>query len=123
MPKSLESICEEFGLQKNLSKTKLRAELKKLIASIHADKTGGEFPNEAVKQLYLRMQEALDHLDGQKKVTALQRTNSGGKGIESRVGALEAMIYLGNSPYEESARHASESAGRQYRRGWISSGV
>lgn len=120
---SLESICEEFGLQKSLSKSKLRAELKRRVASIHSDKTGGDFPNEAVKQLFLRMQKAVEYLDGPPKVNALEKRNPNEGVLEARVAALEASNNLKNPSYEESAQRTSEGAGRQYRRGWISSGV
>ena len=120
---SLESICEEFDLQKNLSESKLRRELKKRIASIHADKTGGEFPSDAVKQLYLRMQMAVEHLDGSTKVNALEKLNPATSAFEARIAALEVSNNFKGPFYEESAQRTREGAGGQYRRGWISSGV
>jgi hypothetical protein len=120
---SLESICEEFGFHKNLSKSKLRNELKKRITSIHADKTGGEFPTEAVKQLYLRMREAMEYLDNQQKINALEKRNSTESALEVRITALEASNNAKGPTYEESAQRTGRSAGEQYRGGWISSGV
>lgn len=120
---SIESICEEFGLPKGLSKSKLRVVLRKRIASIHADKTGGDFPNDAVKQLYLRMQEAAKSLDSQTKVNALERRDTAGGALELRIAALEASNYIKDSSYEESAQRAKDSAGRRYRKTMISSGV
>ncbi len=120
---SLESIYEEFGLQKSLSKSRLRAELKRRIASIHADKTGGEFPNDAVKQLYLRMQDALEFLDRPRPANALVTSNSPGNALEARVAALENSKIHNDPPIEDSARRTSEDAGRRYHGTWISSGV
>jgi hypothetical protein len=120
---SIESICEEFGLQKNLSKGKLRAELKKRIVSIHSDKTGGDFPNEAVKQLYLRMQEAVEFLDGPTKVNALEKRNPAASALEATAVAQEVPSYLRGPSYEESVQRTTDSAGRRYRNGWISSGA
>jgi len=120
---SVESICEEFGLQKSLSKSKLRSELKKRIASIHADKTGGDFPNDAVKQLYLRMQKAVEHLDSSTRASALEIANPGTSALEARVAALEVSNNSKGPSYVESAQRTTEGAGGQYRTGWISSGV
>ncbi len=97
---SVESICEEFGLPKGLSKGKLRTELRKRITAIHADKTGGDFPNDAVKQLYLRMQEAAQYLDGRAKTNALEKVGPAGSAIELRVAALETLNHLRDSSYE-----------------------
>jgi hypothetical protein len=120
---SLESIYEEFGLQKNLSKNKLRNELKKRIVSIHSDKTGGNFPNDAVKQLYLRMQEAMAYLDSPTKINALEKRSPTESALEARVATLEISNHLSESSYEESAQIMSKRAGRQYRGGLISSGI
>jgi hypothetical protein len=120
---SLDSICDEFGLQKSLPKSKLRAELRRRIASIHADKTGGEFPSEAVKQLYLRMQNALDFLDKPNPVNALVASNSEVRALEARGAVIESSKTYNNLSYEDSARRTSEVAGRRYRGTWISSGV
>ena len=120
---SLESVCEEFGLPKNLTKAKLRSELKKRAVSIHADKTGGEFPSLAVKQLYLRIQDALAYLDRPTQSNALVKGDPAANALEIRIAALEASKSYQNQSYEDSALQTAEKAGSRYRGTWITSGV
>jgi hypothetical protein len=123
MFESVDAICEEFGLKKGLSRGRLRTELRKRMLSIHSDRTGGEFPNEEVKRLYLRMQEALDHLDAPKGGWALQRVDANGAALEQRIAALETASQLRSSPIEESAKRSRQTVASRYRAGRIGSAV
>jgi hypothetical protein len=120
---SLETLCEEFGLDKKMPKTKLRSAIKKQMLSIHSDKTGGDFPNIAIKQLYLRLQEALQYLENSTNSVALQKRDMDAGAIEQRVAALEASIQSRGLLLEETAQRTSEFAAKYYRRGWLSSAV
>jgi len=120
---SLEALREEFGLGEGLSRAKLRTEIRKRMSSIRSDKTGGVFPNEAVKQLYLRMQEALRYLEAPGKSVALQKRSSETSALEQRVAALEARSQLRGQPLEESTKLTNDVVAKHYRARWISSAV
>ena len=123
MFESLEALCEEFGLDKGLSKPKLRTEIKKRMSSIHADKTGGDFSNEVVKQLYLRMQEALRYLETPAKVLALQRQTSKSDGLELRMAALEARSESQGMLLVETAERESRASKKRYRAQLVASAI
>lgn len=70
--KSVEDVAKEFGVKLDLAGDEgVRSELRRIMATLHPDKHGGEFASDSDKEKYLRAQKAVEFLDAAKDSLAM----------------------------------------------------
>jgi hypothetical protein len=94
---SLEELRQEFQIPPDIvDRDEIRAELRRQLAALHPDKTGGKFASTEQESRFLRVSEALAHLDGDLPVpVVLQGMTAKLQAIENRLAVLQSARQQG----------------------------
>ena len=90
--KSLDELRQEFQIPLDMvDRDEIRAELRRQLAALHPDKTGGKFASAEQESRYFRLSEALAYLDGDLPVpVVLQGMTAKLQVIENRLAVWQS---------------------------------
>lgn len=90
---SLTALREEFGISPDVvDRDQLRAELRRQLAALHPDKTGGSFSTAEQESRFHRLSEALTYLDGDLPVPVVLHAMTAKLAvIENHLAALQSL--------------------------------
>lgn len=105
---SVDQIKDRFNLHQITNVVELRQELRRLLAEIHPDKSGGNFESIEKQELYFEISGAIDYLDG---VLTSSNTLIPINDLKNLITLLRSEEKV-NSPFETAEQEFSKSLNR-----------